>query len=333
MKIAFFDTHHFEREVFDAENRESGHEIRYIEGRLQGSTAELARDCDVVCSFVNDRLDAETLSRLHGLKIRLIALRSAGFNHVDLRAARELSLPVVRVPEYSPYAVAEHAVALMMTLNRKIHRAYVRVRELNFSIEGLMGFDMHGKTVGVVGTGRIGRVFVKIMNGFGCRVLAYDTNPNEALRKSGMAEYVSLERLYRESDVISLHVPLVPETRHLIDAKAVAQMKPEVLLINTSRGALIETQALVDALKGHKIGGAALDVYEEEEGVFFHDFSVEGVNDDLLARLVSFPQVVITSHQAFLTKEALTNIAQTTLANITQFEKGESLTNQVFLGP
>lgn len=329
MKIAFFDTHSFERENFDLENKNFGHEIVYLETRLNSQSADLVGECPVVCAFANDRLDAETLSRLKSKGVRLIALRSAGFNHVDLKAAKDLALPVVRVPEYSPYAVAEHAVALLQTLNRKIHRAYMRVRELNFNIEGLVGFDLHGKTVGVIGTGRIGKVFVKIMNGFGCRVLAFDKYPDETLKKNGMVEYVNLEKLYRESDILSLHVPLTIETRHLIDEAAISQMKPEILLINTSRGALIDTRALVNALKKHRIAGAGLDVYEEEEGVFFHDFSVDGVDDDLLARLVTFPHVVITSHQAFLTKEALRNIAQTTLSNITQFEKGERLVNEV----
>jgi len=331
MKIAFFDSHKFERDIFESENKKHGHEIVYFEGRLNSQSVDLAKGFDVVCSFVNDRLDGAVLERLKSLNIRLIALRSAGFNHVDLKAATALALPVVRVPEYSPHAVAEHAVALLLTLNRKIHRAYLRVRELNFNIEGLVGFDLYGKTVGVIGTGRIGKVFVKIMNGFGCRVIAYDIQPDQELEQSGQAEYVSLEKIYRESDVISLHVPLTPETKHLIDVAAFEAMKPMVLLINTSRGALIETRALVEALKKHKIGGAGLDVYEEEEGVFFHDFSDEGVDDDLLARLLTFPNVVITSHQAFLTKEALRNIAQTTLENISDFQSGKALRNQVVI--
>lgn len=329
MKVAFFDVHEFEREVFECENKNFRHQITYFACRLTSQSADIAKGHDVVCSFVNDHLDSEALSQLKNNGIRLIALRSAGFNHVDLTAAARVELPVVRVPEYSPYAVAEHAVALILTLNRKIHRAYTRVRELNFSLEGLVGFDMKGKTVGVIGTGRIGNVIIKILNGFGCRILAYDLIPNQELIRTQLAEYVDLERIYRESDIISLHVPLTPKTHHMIDASAIDMMKKNVLIINTGRGALIETRALIDALKKHKIGGAGLDVYEEEEGVFFNDLSAKGIDDDLLARLLTFPNVVITSHQAFLTKEAITNIAVTTLGNISQFERGEKLVNVV----
>jgi D-lactate dehydrogenase len=329
MKVAVFDTHRFERETLDSENRRYGHRLSYFDCRLSRQSADLAKGFEAVCCFVNDHLDAATLQRLKELGIRLVALRSAGYNNVDVDAATQQQIPVVRVPEYSPFAVAEHAVALMLTLNRKIHRAYTRVRELNFSLEGLVGFDMAGKTVGVIGTGRIGRVLVKIMNGFGCRVLAYDVAPAEDLIRSGQSEYVDLENLLRKSDIISLHVPLNAGTRHLIDEAAFGLMKPEVLLINTGRGGLVETHALIRALKAHRIGGAGLDVYEEEEDVFFQDLSNEGISDDVLARLLTFPNVVITSHQAFLTREALTNIAITTLMNLTQFEKGQDLTNRV----
>lgn len=331
MRVAVFDIHKFEREAFDRANREFGHDLHYFECGLTSGSVELARGFDAICSFVSDRLDAATLEALKKIGVRLIALRSAGFNHVDLTTAARLALPIVRVPEYSPYAVAEHAIALILTLNRKIHRAFARVRELNFSLEGLVGFDMHGKTVGVVGTGRIGKAFAKIARGFGCRVLAYDVQPDQELQNSYGVEYVSLAALYAESDMISLHVPLMPETRHMIDAVAIAKMKSGVLLINTGRGALIETRALIDALKKHKIGGAGLDVYEEEEGVFFHDLSTEGIDDDLLARLLTFPNVVITSHQAFLTNEALANIATITLNNISQFERGQKLENEVLI--
>lgn len=329
MRVAVFDIHKFEKEAFDKANIGFGHDLHYFDCRLTSRSAELAKGYDAVCSFVSDHLDSPALETLKKSGIRIVALRSAGFNHVDLKAAAQLSLPVVRVPEYSPYAVAEHAMALILTLNRKIHRAYARVRELNFSLEGLVGFDMHGKTVGVIGTGRIGQAFAKIAHGFGCRVLAYDLVPNGELCDMGVAEFVSLETVYTQSDIISLHVPLTPSTRHMVDAKAISIMKPGVLLINTGRGALIETRCLVDALKAHKIAGAGLDVYEEEDGVFFHDLSCEGISDDLLARLLTFPNVVITSHQAFLTHEALSNIATTTLKNLTQFEKGEKLENQV----
>ena len=329
MKIAFFDTHQFEREAFDQANQSKDSQITYFDFRLNSQTAEVAKGFEVVCSFVNDSLDAQTLRILHSNGSKLLALRSAGFNHVDMKEADRLGLPVVRVPEYSPYAIAEHALALMLTLNRKIHRAYTRVRELNFSLEGLVGFDMRGKTVGVVGTGRIGRVMVKILNGLGCQVLAYDLRPNQELIDGGMARYVDLPTIFRESDVLTLHVPLNPQTRHIIDANAIGQMKRGVLLINTGRGALIETRALVEALKVHRIGGAGLDVYEEEEGVFFHDMSSEGIADDLLARLLTFPNVVMTSHQGFLTTEALQNIAQVTLQNVADFAAKQPLKNQV----
>jgi D-lactate dehydrogenase len=258
-----------------------------------------------------------------------VALRSAGYNHVDLRAASALGLPVVRVPEYSPYAVAEHAVALLLTLNRKIHRAYNRVREANFSLDGLVGFDLHDKVVGLVGTGRIGRVMATIVRGFGCRLLAMDPQPDPVFAQQLSLRYVSLQELYRESDIVSLHVPLTPSTRHLIDAEALQTMKRGVVLINTGRGALIDTRALIEALKSEHVGAAGLDVYEEEEKVFFRDLSDRVLQDDVLARLLTFPNVLITSHQAFLTREALANIAETTLANIATFERGDPLQNEV----
>jgi D-lactate dehydrogenase len=331
MKIAFFDAHRFERDAFDAANR-GVCEILYFEARLNRDTAKLARGADAVCSFVNDHLDAETLRILKEEGIRLIALRSAGYNHVDLAAAAKFSIPVVRVPEYSPYAVAEHAVALMLSLNRKIHHAYLRVRELNFSLDGLVGFDLHGKTVGVLGTGRIGKTMIRIMTGFGCRVLAHDIAPDLKLAEELKFRYVNLKTLYAESDIISLHLPLTKETRHLIDEKAMVLMKHGVMLINTGRGALIETKALVGALKTGQIGAAGLDVYEEEEGVFFNDLSDRGLNDDVLARLLTFPNVLVTSHQGFLTREALLNIAKTTLQNIDDFKNGRPLKTIVSAG-
>jgi D-lactate dehydrogenase len=278
---------------------------------------------------VNDHLDEETLAILSQGGVRLIALRSAGFNHVDLAAAARLGLRVVRVPEYSPHAVAEHAVALMMALNRQTHRAFNRVREANFSLEGLSGFDVFGKTVGIVGTGRIGAVLARIMSGFGCEVLAYDPRPNPRLVAELNVTYVQPSELYRRSDILSLHVPLTPETHHLIDGAVLSSMKRGAMLINTSRGALIDTRALIEALKREHLGAAGLDVYEEEEGVFFKDLSHRVLQDDVLARLLTFPNVLITSHQGFLTREALSNIAETVLSAVSAFERGEPLTTEV----
>jgi D-lactate dehydrogenase len=329
MKIALFDTHAFEKEIFINTNFKYQHQLNFFENRLNASSVSLCEGFDAVCSFVNDKLDVQTLESLKKFKVQIVALRCAGFNHVDLVAAKKLNLPIVRVPEYSPYAVAEHTVALLLTLNRKIHRAHSRVREFNFSLDGLVGFDLHGKTMGVIGTGRIGRVLVKILNGFGCRVLAYDKFQHPDILKNQLAEYCDLETLCKNSDVISLNLPLTHETRHMIDEKALALMKPQVFIINTGRGALIDTSALLQALKNHKIGGAGLDVYEEEEGVFFKDHSDTGIDDDTLARLLTFPNVIVTSHQAFLTQEALTQIATTTLSNLSHFEKTGECLNQV----
>jgi D-lactate dehydrogenase len=329
MKIVLFDTHLYDRDSFAAANPAFGHELTFLEPRLTAATAPLAAGHDVICSFVNDRVDAAALERLGAAGVRLVALRSAGYNHVDLVAAARLGLPVVRVPEYSPYAVAEHAVALVLTLDRKIHRAVARVHELNFSLEGLVGFDLHGKTVGVIGAGKIGRVAARIFRGFGCRVLIHDRAADPALVAELGVEYVELAAMYREVDILTLHVPLTPTTRHLIDAAALAAMKRGVMIINTSRGALIDSRALVTALKSGHVGAAGLDVYEEEEGVFFRDLSDQVLQDDVLARLLTFPNVVVTSHQAFLTREALDNIATTTLASITAFARGETLVHEV----
>ncbi len=329
VKIAFFDTHQFERLAFEQANRRFGHQITFLEPRLTAETAALARGYPAVCSFVSDKLDRRTLELLREGGTRLIALRSAGYNHVDLSAAAQLGLPVVRVPEYSPYAVAEHAVALVLALNRKIHRAHARVREGNFSLEGLVGFDLHGKTVGIVGTGRIGQVAARIFRGFGCRVLCYDLVPDEGFAKETGVSYCELEALYRQADILSLHVPLNPATHHMVDDKALGLMKPGAMIINTGRGALIDARALVAALKTGHLGAAGLDVYEEEEGVFFHDLSGLVLQDDVLARLLTFPNVLVTSHQAFLTEEALANIAEVTLANVRAFEAREPLENEV----
>ncbi len=333
-RIAFFDTHRFERAAFEGANAAErfGFEITWLEPRLTPQTAVLAEGHGAVCAFVNDRVNAEVLRSLHASGVRLVALRSAGFNNVDLEAASALGLRVVRVPEYSPYAVAEHTVALALMLNRNLHRAIGRVRELNFSLEGLVGFDFHGRTVGLVGTGRIGAATASIFRGFGCRVLAYDLREDDALLKLGV-EYVPLDDLFARSDVISLHVPLTPQTRHLIDARALSLMKRGVMLLNTGRGALIDSKALVAGLKSGHVGAAGLDVYEEEEGIFFHDLSDQVLQDDVLARLLTFPNVVITAHQAFLTREALHNIAETTLENVRAFAAGESLANEVLPPP
>lgn len=327
MRIAMFDTHAYDRDAFQRANAEYGHEIAFFEPRLNASTAALANGHDVVCAFVNDRLDRPCLEVLQRGGTRLLALRSAGYNHVDLSAAGELGLPVVRVPEYSPHAVAEHAVALVLSLNRKIHRAYARVREWNFSLDGLVGFDLYQKTVGIVGTGRIGRAAAQVFAGFGCQILLYDRAPDAAWSSASM-RYTTLPELYAASDVISLHVPLTPETHHLIDEGALARMKPGAILVNTGRGALIDSKALIGALKAGQLGGAGLDVYEEEEGVFFQDLSNRVLQDDVLARLLTFPNVLVTSHQGFLTHEALAAIASTTLANVSAFALGR-LQNEV----
>lgn len=332
MKVAVFDAHGFERVPLTEINRRFGYELVFFEPRLTPETATLARGFSVVCSFANDRVNAQTLKTLQSEGVQLIALRSAGFNHVDLVEAARLGIKVVRVPAYSPYSVAEHAVCLILALNRKIHRAYARVRELNFSLDGLVGFDLHGKTVGVIGTGRIGAVFSRIMAGFGCRVLVYDLEPNPELASVAGVSYVDLSTIIETSDIVSLHVPLTPETRHVIDQKALARMKKGVMLINTGRGALIEAHALVASLKCGHVGSAGLDVYEEEENVFFQDLSGQILQDDILARLLTFPNVLITSHQAFLTREALHNIAETTLENIRDFEMKRPLKNEVKLG-
>ncbi len=329
MKIAVFDAHRFERFPLESVNREFKHELTFLEPRLNAQTAGLAVGFSCVCAFVNDHLDEACLETLQKGGTQLIALRSAGFNHVDLKAASRLGLRVVRVPEYSPHAIAEHAMALILTLNRKIHRAYARVREGNFSLDGLVGFDLNGKNVGIVGTGRIGSVMAGILSGFGCRVLAYDSKPNPDLASLPGFRFADLEKLFSESDIISLHLPLTPETVHLIDAQAISRMKEGVMLINTGRGGLIDSRALIGALKTGHVGSAGLDVYEEEEAVFFQDFSGQVLQDDVLARLISFPNVIITSHQAFLTREALERIARTTLENVRAFEAGAELKNEV----
>jgi D-lactate dehydrogenase len=321
MQIAFYSTKSYDRAAFDVANVRHGHSITYFETRLTKDTVVTASDYPAVCAFVNDELGADILTELHVSGTRLIALRSAGFNHVDISTARELGLTVAHVPAYSPYAVAEHTVALILALNRKIHRAYNRVREGNFALDGLLGFDLHGRTVGVIGTGKIGTIFVQIMRGFGCHVLAYDPYPNQHCVSLG-ARYVELPELMARSDIISLHCPLTPETHHLIDGGALNQMRRGVMLINTGRGALIDTPAVIEGLKSGHIGYLGLDVYEEEAELFFEDRSWEVLTDDVFARLLTFPNVVITGHQGFFTEEALANIAETTLTNVSSFERG-----------
>jgi len=314
--VAFFDTKPYDREYFSAAADATDLELRFLEHRLTENTATTAQGADAVCCFVNDRLDRAQLVRLKGAGVRHVALRCAGFNNVDLAAAKELGLAVTRVPAYSPHAVAEHTLALLLTLNRKIHRAHNRVREQNFSLAGLVGFDLHGKTAGIVGTGKIGRIVAEILRGFGMRVLACDPFPDAVWAAQHRVSYVSKVDLFAQSDVISLHSPLTPETHHLVNEPTLAAMKRGAFIVNTSRGKLIDTAALIDGLKSGRVGGVALDVYEEEEGVFFEDHSDRVLADDELARLLTFPNVLITAHQAFLTREALGEIARVTLENL-----------------
>jgi D-lactate dehydrogenase len=330
MKVAVFSTKSYDRTFLEAANVDRQHDLVFFEPRLNLETSVLAAGFTAVCVFVNDQLDAKTLKSIAEKGIRLLALRSAGFNHVDLAAARDLDLTLLRVPAYSPYAVAEHAVAMILSLNRRIHRAYNRVREGNFALEGLLGFDLHGKTVGIVGTGKIGAITAKILHGFGCHLLGYDVFQNPDCQALGM-EYVSLQELFGASDIVSLHCPLLPETYHLINAATVEQMKPGVMLINTSRGQLINTKAVTKGLKSGKIGYLGLDVYEQETDLFFEDLSNQVIQDDVFQRLLTFPNVLITGHQAFFTEEALKNIAETTIANITDFEQGRPNPNQISL--
>jgi D-lactate dehydrogenase len=328
VKIAVFSTKPYDQAYLTQVNERHGHELHFLEPRLTAETATLAAGFDAVCAFVNDDLSAEVIGALANQDVRLIALRSAGFNHVDLAAAGKHGLTVARVPSYSPSAVAEHTVGLILALNRRIHRAYNRVRENNFSLVGLLGFDLAGRTVGVIGTGTIGTVLARIMVGFGCDVLAHDPFPSEECVRIGV-EYVDLDVLLSRSDIVSLHCPLTPATHHLIDDKAVARMRDGVMLINTSRGALVDTSAVIDGLKSGRIGHLGLDVYEEEESLFFQDLSDAVIPDDVFARLLTFPNVVVTGHQAFFTEEALLEIAETTLANATAFETGRGDLHEV----
>jgi D-lactate dehydrogenase len=329
MKIVVFSTHDFDREFFDAANASFHHDIVYHPERLHQATVGMAACYPAVCPFVNDHLDGATLSALAAGGTRLIALRSAGFNNVDVAAAARLKLTVMRVPAYSPHAVAEHAVALMLTLNRKIHRAYNRVREGNFDLIGLLGFDMFGKTVGIVGTGRIGTTLARIMTGFGCKLLGHDIYHNPTCIELGL-KYVDLPHLLQQSDIVSLHCPLTPETNHLINAETIALMKRGSMLINAARGALVDASAVIEALKGREhFWYFGMDVYEEEAPLFFADRSSTIIQDDVFERLTTFPNVVITGHQAFFTREALTQIAEITLGNVRDFEAGKPNTKNL----
>ena len=329
MRVALFSVHASDREFFDEANVGRGHELDYLEARLTPVTATLAREFPAVCAFVNDQLNAEVLTILASGGTQMIALRSAGFNHVDVKKARELSFTVARVPAYSPHAVAEHTIALMLALNRKIHRAYGRVRDGNFALDGLLGFDLYGRTVGIVGTGKIGTVVARILLGFGCRVVACDVAPNDECRAMRV-EYVPLDEVWRQSDVITLHTPLTLDTRHMINPKAIGRMKRGVMIINTGRGALVDTAAVIGGLKSGHIGYLGLDVYEEEEALFFEDLSSHVIQDDVFARLLTFPNVIVTAHQAFFTREALRAITETTLDNISAFEQGHRSGNELY---
>lgn len=328
MKVAFYSTKAYDRESFDRFLPDSGHSLSYFEAKLDIHTVSLAEGHQAICSFVNDHIDAAIVKKMNQLGIRLIALRCAGYNQIDLHAAAEHDIKIVRVPAYSPEAVAEHAMALILTLARKTHKAYNRVRDNNFSIEGLTGFNIHGKTIGVIGTGAIGRAFCRIVKGFGCTIVAHDLVEDDKMKELGV-KYLPLDEVFAKSHIISLHCPLTPDTHHLINASTIAEMQDGVALINTSRGALIETKAVINALKNKKIGYLGIDVYEQEENIFFKNLSEEIMQDEQIARLMTFPNVLVTGHQAFLTKEALEQISQTTLDNLSAFEKGEKLINEV----
>ena len=329
-KIAFFGAKPYDIASFDKVNEKYNYDIRYYKGHLNPNNVVLTQDTDAVCIFVNDTADAAVIDAMVDNGVKLLALRCAGFNNVDLKAAKG-KLPVVRVPAYSPYAVAEYSLALMLSLNRKIHRAYWRTRDGNFSLNGLMGFDMHGKTIGIIGTGKIAKILIRLLKGFGMRILAYDLYPDMKFAGEEGISYVSLDELYRESDIISLHCPLTDQTKYMIDKDSIDKMKKGVMIINTGRGQLINTNDLIEGLKEKKIAAAGLDVYEEEGEYFYEDKSDKIIDDDVLARLLSFNNVIVTSHQAFFTKEALHNIAETTLQNIEDFRCHRPLVNEVTL--
>ncbi|MBW4644913.1 MAG: 2-hydroxyacid dehydrogenase [Goleter apudmare HA4340-LM2] len=328
MKVAVFSTKAYDRQFLEAANSPKKHELVFFKPRLDRDTAILAAGFPAVCIFVHDQVDAQILEILASNGTRLVALRCAGFNNVDLKAAADLGITIVRVPAYSPYGVAEHAVGIILSLNRKIHRAYNRVREGNFALDGLLGFNLNGRTVGIIGTGKIGLILGQIMRGFGCHLLAYDVYQNPELETLG-GKYVELPELFAKSDIISLHCPLIPQTYHLINEAAIAQMKPGMMIINTSRGALIDTQAVIEGLKSGQIGYLGVDVYEQESELFFEDLSGEIIQDDVFQRLTTFPNVLITGHQAFFTADALRNIADTTFSNIADIEEGRPCPNEI----
>lgn len=331
MQIVVFSTQRYDREFLTAANAEHGHALVFEEAPLGLSTASLAAGVPAVCIFVNDHADAATLAKLAAGGTRLVALRCTGFNNVDLDAAARLGIRVVRVTDYSPYSVAEHAVALLLALDRKVHRAYNRTRDGNFALDGLMGFDLHGRSVAVLGTGKIGRVFARIMAGFGCELLGYDAYPNAEFEALG-GRYAGLDEIIERADVISLHCPLTPETRRIINADTLARMKRGALVINTSRGGLLDTEAAIGALKSGRLGGLGIDVYEQEAGVFFRDLSSSIIADDVLQRLVAFPNVIVTGHQGFFTRDAIGTICATTLESVSAFERGEPLANELHAG-
>ena len=326
MKVAFFDTKPYDTPSFEKYGKENKITFKFYETKLNEDTAALAKGCEAVCVFVNDTVNAAVIDKLSELGVKILALRCAGYNNVDIKYAKD-KLRVVSVPAYSPYAVAEHAMALLLTSIRRVHKAFIRTRDHNFSLNGLTGFDLHGKTVGVVGTGKIGRIFINICRGFGMNVIAYDKFP----AKDSDIEYVELDELFSRSDIISFHCPLTDETYHMIDEKSIEKLKKGVVIVNTSRGALIDAEALLEGIKARKIGAACLDVYEEEANVFFQDFSGHIIADDTLARLISMPNVIVTSHQAFLTEEALSNIAETTVSNLIACHKGEECANELHI--
>ena len=328
MKIAFFDTKPYDKPSFDKFGSEKGIKFKYFETKLNEDTVDLAHGFDGVCVFVNDTVNAAVIDRLAEMGVRLVALRCAGFNNVDVKHAFG-KIHILRVPAYSPYAVAEHAMAMLLTSIRRIHKAYIRTRDFNFSLVNMTGFDLHGKTVGVIGTGRIGRVFIDICRGFGMKVLAYDKFPAEGLDNGDTIRYTELDELFKNSDIISLHCPLNEETYHVIDEKSIAKCKRGVVIINTSRGALVDAEALLSGIKSRQVGAACLDVYEEESDIFFEDFSGHIIEDDTLARLISMPNVIVTSHQAFLTEEALSNIAETTVNNICELTEMGKCPNEL----
>jgi len=328
MKIAVFSARRYDREFLTAANVAAGHQLTFFEARLEAETVPLAVGSEAVCLFVNDRADDVVLKALAAGGTRLVALRCTGFNNVDLKAAAEYGIKVVRVVSYSPHSVAEHAVALLQAINRKIHRAYNRTRDSNFALDGLMGFDLHGKTVAVVGTGKIGRVFTKIMLGFGCEVLGYDVVRSAEFEALG-ARYAAAAEIGERADIISLHCPLTPQTKHIVNSHTLARVKRGALLINTSRGGLVDTEAVIEALKSGQLGGLALDVYEQEADLFYRDLSSTVVDDDVLQRLLSFPNVIVTGHQAFFTREAITTICQTTIDSVSEFAAGQLLSNEI----